>query len=77
MKRCKFLGSTSTEKFIIKGINVYKYNWLLDGNCVIVIDPTNQKPRSLSAYKILVGEKEYKFVSGILSNGQKGFFEYE
>ncbi len=77
MKKYKYLGKTTTQKFIIKGINVYKYEWVLEGRCVIVMDPTNKKARSLSVHKITVGDRDLLFVSGMLSDGSIGFFEYE
>ena len=77
MKKYKYLGNTTSEKFVINGVNVYKYDWKLEGNCVIVMDPFNKKARSLSVYKINVIDREITFISGTLSNGSIGFFEYE
>ncbi|MGN0551613.1 MAG: hypothetical protein ACI4I4_07210 [Acutalibacteraceae bacterium] len=77
MKKYKFLGTSSGDKFIIRGINVYKYKWSMDGECVIVIDPTDNKPKSFSVYQIDIGSKKLKFICGELSNGEKGFYEFE
>ena len=52
MKKYAYLGSGTGEKFCIKGIDVYKYRWLMEGDCVIVTDPKTKKPRSFSVYKI-------------------------
>ncbi len=76
MKKNKFLGKTKDGKFIIKGINIYRYTWVPVGNCIIVMDPTSDTPISLSVYKAEIGENTYFFASGKLSDKSTGFFEY-
>lgn len=76
MKKYAYLGSSTGEKFCIKGIDVYKYRWLMEGDCVIVTDPKTKKPRSFSVYKIRVGDSDMRFIAGELSDGSTGFYEY-
>ena len=37
MKNYSYLGSSKNEKFCIKGIDVFKYNWITIGAVVVVL----------------------------------------
>lgn len=77
MKKHRFIGSSGSEKFCIKGIDVFKHKWIMIGDVVIVIDPNTKKPLSLSAYKIEAEGSVINFVAGRLSDGSWGFFDYD
>ena len=77
MKKHRFIGSTATDKFCIKGIDVFKYKWIMIGDVVIVIDPNTKQPKSFSAYKIEGNGITLSFVAGRLSDGSWGFFDYD
>ncbi|MEE0858568.1 MAG: hypothetical protein U0M12_03755 [Acutalibacteraceae bacterium] len=78
MKNYNFLGYSKNEKFCIKGIDVFKYNWIMLGQAVVVIDPETGQPRNFSAYKIKINEnKEILFVAGKPSSDNRWlFFDY-
>ncbi|MCQ4022911.1 MULTISPECIES: hypothetical protein [unclassified Ruminococcus] len=77
MKKHRFIGSCASDKFCIKGIDVFKYKWIMIGDVVIVIDPDTKQPLSFSAYKIEVNGTTLSFVAGKLYSGKWGFFDYE
>ncbi|MGN0498851.1 MAG: hypothetical protein ACI4F6_07305 [Acutalibacteraceae bacterium] len=77
MKKHRFIGSSASDKFCIKGIDVFKYKWIMIGDVVIVIDPDTKKPLSFSAYKIEANGITLSFVAGKLYNGHWGFFDYD
>ena len=77
MKKHSFIGSSGSDKFCIRGIDVFKYKWIMIGDVVIVIDPDTIQPLSFSAYKIEVGSTTLSFVAGKLQNGKWGFFDYD
>lgn len=78
MKRHKFLGSCSTtsEKFCVMGVDLFKYNWTTIGDVVIVLDPQTKTPKSFSAYKIDLGDRAMMFIAGKLDENHWGFYEY-
>ncbi|GHU81297.1 hypothetical protein AGMMS50284_0630 [Clostridia bacterium] len=77
MKKHEYIGTSSDDKFCIRGIDIFKYKWNTIGDVAVVIDPTSKKPRNFSAYKITVGGKDITFLAGKLSNGSWGFFNYD
>ena len=77
MKKHKFIGSSQSEKFCIKGIDVFKYKWIRIGDVVIVIDPSTKKPLSFSAYRIEAEGISLNFAAGRLPDGSWGFFDYD
>mgnify|MGYP001029915316 FL=1 len=78
MKNYSYLGSSKNEKFCIKGIDVFKYNWITIGAVVVVLDPNTKQPRNFSDYKVQITEnKEIKFVAGKTQDGNWAFYDYE
>lgn len=77
MKKHRFIGSAASDKFCIKGIDVFKYKWIMIGDVVIVIDPDTKQPLSFSAYKVEANGVSLSFVAGRLHSGNWGFFEYD
>lgn len=77
MKKHRFIGSASSDKFCIKGIDVFKYKWIMIGDVAIVIDPDTKQPLSFSSYCIDINGMKLTFVAGKLSNGNWGFYDYD
>lgn len=50
MNGYRFLGKTSKEVFVIKGMNVFSEKWIHNGGCVTVTNPQNNKSYVLSKY---------------------------
>lgn len=78
MKNYSFLGYSKNEKFCIKGIDIFKYNWIMLGQAVVVLAPESEQPKNFSAYKIKINDnKEIRFVAGKESpDGRWLFFDY-
>lgn len=78
MKSYAFLGYSKNNKFCIKGIDIFKYNWIMLGEVVVVIEPKSGQPRNFSAYKVEISKtKEICFVAGKVQDGVWAFFDYE
>lgn len=43
MTEHRYLGKTSKDYFVIKGINVFNERWCGTGNCVTVTSPLDKK----------------------------------
>ena len=43
MKNYRFVGKTSKEAFLIKGINVFNERWVHEGGCATVTNPRTAK----------------------------------
>ncbi len=50
MANYRFVGKTSKEVFVIKGINVFAEKWVHTGGCVTVTNPQNNKSYVFSKY---------------------------
>ena len=50
MKNYRFVGKTSKETFLIKGINVFNERWIHEGSCATVTNPLNGKRYVFSKY---------------------------
>ena len=50
MKNYRFVGKTSKETFLIKGINVFNERWIHEGSCATVTNPQNGKSYVFSKY---------------------------
>lgn len=50
MKNYRFVGKTSKETFLIKGINVFNEHWIHEGSCATVTNPQNGKSYVFSKY---------------------------
>lgn len=70
----KFLGSTSTESFIINGIDIFKEKWVDSGEYANVVDPIYGSINKFSIWYIKIGNKEIKFAAGEFSNGVFGIY---
>lgn len=70
MKSYRFLGKTSKDSFIIKGINVFNEKWRGAGGCAAVVNPLDNKTYTFSKY--ISGGVE--FVAGKDSHGYWLFF---
>ncbi|MEE0914533.1 MAG: hypothetical protein U0L76_08135 [Ruminococcus sp.] len=66
----RFIGKTSKETFLIKGINVFSEKWMRTGECATVINPQNGRSYVFSKY--MSGDVE--FVAGKDANGYWLFF---
>jgi len=78
MKNYTFLGYSKNEKFCIRGIDIFKFNWIMLGKVVVVIDPRSGQPKNFSAYRVQINNtKEIKFVAGRVQDGNWAFFDYE
>ncbi|MEE1319129.1 MAG: hypothetical protein UHD05_06420 [Ruminococcus sp.] len=66
----RFIGKTSKETFVIKGINVFSEKWRHAGGCATVTNPQNGRSYVFSKY--LCGDVE--FVAGKDANGYWLFF---
>jgi hypothetical protein len=70
MKNYRFVGKTSKDTFVIKGINVFAEKWIHLGGCATVINPQNNKSYVFSKYV----SSGVEFVSGKDENGYWLFF---
>lgn len=70
MKNYRFVGKTSKDSFLIKGINVFSEKWKHAGGCATVINPQNGKSYVFSKY-ISSG---VEFVAGKDASGYWLFF---
>ncbi len=70
MKNYRFIGKTSKESFLIKGINVFSEKWKTTGECISVVNPQNGKNYTFSKYII----DDVEFVAGKDSYGYWLFF---
>ncbi len=70
IKNYRYVGRTSKEVFVIKGINVFSEKWKHAGGCASVIYPVNGKTYVFSKY--ISGGVE--FVAGKDANGYWLFF---
>lgn len=70
MANYRFVGKTSKEVFVIKGINVFAERWIHTGGCATVTNPQNNKSYVFSKY--LSGGVE--FVAGKDTQGYWLFF---
>lgn len=77
MNKNRFLGECSSDRFLIRGINVFKYKWENIGRVVIVIDHKTNKPKGISGYKILVGNSTIKFLAYQDANGIWSFYDID
>lgn len=50
IKNYRFLGKTSKDVFVIKGINVFSEKWRGAGGCATVINPQDGKTYVFSKY---------------------------
>lgn len=69
-KNYRYVGKTSKDVFVIKGINVYSEKWKHTGGCATVTNPQNGKTYVFSKYE----SGGVNFVSGKDSNGYQLFF---
>jgi hypothetical protein len=70
MNNYRFVGKTSKDSFIIKGINVFSEKWTHAGGCATVINPQNDKSYVFSKYT----SGGVEFVAGKDANGYWLFF---
>ena len=70
MKNYRFVGKTSKEAFLIKGINVFNERWCGTGNCVTVTSPLDKKNYVFSEYT----SDGVKFIAGKDTHGYWLFF---
>ena len=66
----RFIGKTSKDVFMIKGVNVFSEKWMRTGECVTVTNPQNGRSYVFSKY--LSGDVE--FVAGKDVNGYWLFY---
>ncbi len=74
MKKYTFLGRSDGSKFCIEGIDVFAHKWRSQGECDIVLDPTDKTPYSFSRYQINTGSREINFLAGKFRDDSWGFF---
>ena len=60
MTEHRYLGKTSKDYFVIKGINVFNERWCGTGNCVTVTSPLDKKNYVFSEYT----SDGVKFIAG-------------
>lgn len=60
MTEYRFLGKTSKDFFVIKGINVFAEKWKGLGGCATVINPLDKKTYTFSKYS----SSNVQFVAG-------------
>lgn len=78
MKDYRFLGYSKNDKFCINGLDVFKYDWIMLGKAVVVINPSDNVPKNFSVYKIKINDtKEIYFIAGKETDGNWAFFDYE
>lgn len=70
MTEHRYLGKTSKDYFVIKGINVFNERWCGTGNCVTVTSPLDKKNYVFSEYT----SDGVKFISGKDAHGYWLFF---
>lgn len=51
MTEHRYLGKTSKDYFVIKGINVFNERWCGTGNCVTVTSPLDKKTMFFGIHK--------------------------
>jgi len=73
MKNYRYVGKTSKEVFLIKGINVFGERWVHTGGCADVINPQTGIGYVFSKYS----SGGVEFVAGKDSNGYWLFFVEE
>lgn len=66
----RYVGKTSKDSFLIKGMNVFSEKWRMAGGCATVINPQNGKTYTFSKY--ISGDVH--FVAGKDSYGYWLFF---
>lgn len=69
MTEHRYLGKTSKDYFVIKGINVFNERWCGTGNCVTVTSPLDKK-LCFSEYT----SDGVKFIAGKDTHGYWLFF---
>lgn len=69
-KNYRYVGKTSKESFLIKGINVFAEKWHNAGGCATVTNPQNGRTYVFSKYVC----SDIEFVAGKDSNGYWLFF---
>ncbi len=71
----QFSGVASdTRAFLIKGLDVWAFQWWEEGEVAEVEDPLYGQPHTFAVYTVTDGTQTVKFAAGEFSAGVWGFY---